>query len=122
MQCPTVIMSKTPAARFDLWTSEVHIFSTFRTYILLEPKTQLFLKKLRFGLSQTHFLVHFFIYARFGLQKVQTNAHFKKVAFWAQPNTFSCPLFYLCVFWASKSPNKRTLILPCLGLNWIIQK
>ena len=34
-----------------------------------------FFKKLRFGLSQTHFIVNFFIYARFGLQKVQTNAH-----------------------------------------------
>ena len=32
-------------------------------------------KKLRFGLSQTHFISNFFIYARFGLQKVQTNAH-----------------------------------------------
>ena len=35
-----------------------------------------FFKKLRFGLSQTHFIVNYFIYARFGLQKVQTNAHF----------------------------------------------
>ena len=34
-----------------------------------------FFKKLRFGLSQTHFIANFFIYARFGLQKVQTNAH-----------------------------------------------
>ena len=32
-------------------------------------------QKLRFGLSQTHFIANFFIYARFGLQKVQTNAH-----------------------------------------------
>ena len=34
-----------------------------------------FFKKLHFGLSQTHFIANFFIYARFGLQKVQTNAH-----------------------------------------------
>ena len=32
-----------------------------------------------------------------------------KVAFWAQPNAFYCQLFHLCAFWASKSPNKRTL-------------
>ena len=66
MQCPTVIMSKTPVARFDLWTSKVHKFSAFQTCFLPEPKTQLF---------EMHFLVHFFIYARFRLQKDQTNAH-----------------------------------------------
>ena len=37
-------MSKTPAACFDLWTSEVHKFSAFRTLFLPEPKTQLFSK------------------------------------------------------------------------------
>ena len=35
---------KRPAARFHLWTSEVHKWSAFWTCILLEPKTQLFLK------------------------------------------------------------------------------
>ena len=54
-------MSKTPAARFDLWTSEVHKFSAFRTCFL--------------GSAKCIFL----------------------------------STFYLCAFWASKSPNKRTL-------------
>ena len=34
-----------------------------------------FFKKLRFGLSQTQNIVNFLIYALFGLQKAQTNAH-----------------------------------------------
>ena len=40
-----------------------------------------FFKKLRFGLSQTHFIANFFIYARFGLQKVQTNARTNGLGF-----------------------------------------
>ena len=34
-----------------------------------------FFKKLRFGLSQTQNITSFLIYALFGLQKAQTNAH-----------------------------------------------
>ena len=34
-----------------------------------------FFKKLRFGLNQTQNIASFFIYALFGLQKAQTNAH-----------------------------------------------
>ena len=52
-------------------------------------------------------------YARFGLAFCLSPKRnfFQEVAFWAQPNAFFCPLFYLCAFWASKSPNKRTLTL-----------
>ena len=50
-------------------------------------------------------------YARFGLAFCLSPKcnFFQKVVFWAQPKAFFCPLFYLCTFWASKSPNKRTL-------------
>ena len=41
-----------------------------------------FLKKLCFGLNQSYFLVNFFICVRFGLQKVQTNAHFDSLKKW----------------------------------------
>ena len=34
-----------------------------------------FFKKLRFGLNQTQKIASFLIYALFGLQKAQTNAH-----------------------------------------------
>ena len=69
MQCPTVIMSKTLAARFDLWTLKVHKFSPFRTYILFEPKTQLFLKSCVLGSAKHIFLSTFLFMRVLGFKK-----------------------------------------------------
>ena len=67
MQRPTVIMSKSQ--------QRVLIYGPQRSINSARFGLVFWQKKLCFGLSQTHFLVNFFIYARFGLQKVQTNAH-----------------------------------------------
>ena len=61
MHIPTVIIQNAQQRVLDVYFAWV--------------QNATFFKKLRFGLNQMHFIANFFIYARFELQKVQTNGH-----------------------------------------------
>ena len=92
-------MSKTSAACFDLWTSEVHKFSVFRTCILPESKMQLFLKSYVLGSAKCIFLSTFLFMRVLSFKKskqTHTYYHFLPYHWWSLPPYNRCQLDPRC--------------------------